>query len=84
MDTLYFTFQGKRYSGHIISNKDRADDYYWFVFNDDELIELFGDSVAFQVRKGVAQPVYTYSRFADLILQLQTLVQQYGVNRITQ
>lgn len=83
MDTLLFSFQGKKYSGHLISNTDQEDQYYWFVFDDDELIEKLGDAVAFHVKSGIALPVYTYSRFADLVMQLQTLVQEYVVKNVT-
>jgi hypothetical protein len=84
MDTLFFTIEGKKYSGYIISDTNHEDHYYWFVFNDDELINQFGDSIAFYVKQGVAKPVYTHSRHQELIKQLQLLVQQYGVNKIMQ
>ena len=84
MDTLFFTLQGKKYSGHIISNTDGHDQYYWFVFDDDELIEQFGDSIAFHIRNGLLKPVYTYSRFVELIAQLQAFVEEYRMKLTTQ
>ncbi len=84
MDTLFFTFQDKKYSGHIINNTEGDDQYYWFVFDDDELIKQFGDSIAFHVRNGILKPVYTYTRFSELIAELQAYVAQYRMKLVKQ
>ncbi len=70
MENIYFEYQGQQYSGYIISSSSTEATYFWFVFNEDEIIDLLGDSIAFYFKKGRLAPVYHYSRHAMLVEQL--------------
>lgn len=50
-------------------------DYAWFVFNDDEMSALFGDTIAFLIRKGELLPVYHYTHRAPFVEYLRKKVE---------
>lgn len=82
MDTIYFEFDGTLYSGHIMRNPAGAE-YIWFVFDDDKMSSLFGDTVAFHFHRGKLSPVYHYTNKASFIEDLRKKVEAVLVPRET-
>lgn len=64
-----FEYKGRKYSGHIVSSTDIIPHFHWFVFDDREIIEKYGDSIAFKVVNGKILPLYhlTSPDFVDAV-----------------
>jgi hypothetical protein len=45
--------------------------------NDVNLIEIFGDSIAFKVEDGELKPVHTYSRHLEFIQEVKKCIQKH-------
>ncbi len=73
MDTIYFDFGGRSYSGYIMNAADKS--YCWLVFNDDEMIEILGESVAFHINRNGVVPVYLYTGKAGMVESLRLKVE---------
>ena len=74
MDKIYFDYEGSIYSGYLMQDP-AGGEYIWFVFNDDEMTNLFGDSVAFTFDGGSLVPVYQYTNKASFIEDLRKIVE---------
>lgn len=70
-ETIVFSYRGMNYSGHVISSTDLEPHFLWFIFDDQEIIDILTDSVAFREEDGQLTPVQIYSRNAELVRQVQ-------------
>lgn len=75
MENIFFDLNGKTYSGYIMTSPAPDVQYLWFVFNEDEVIHLFGDAVAFHFLSGELMPVYQYTSQASFIEYLRKKVE---------
>lgn len=75
MGNIYFDFNGKTYSGYLLSSEKEDSKYFWFVFNEEEMSDLFGDTIAFHIQGEELLPVYQYTNRASFIEYLRKKVE---------
>ncbi len=76
MQTIYFHYNGKRYSGYVVSSLEKQPYYFWFNLNDTELIEEIGDdTITFQFQEGKLAPTHLRAKTAALVHEVQQAIQ---------
>jgi hypothetical protein len=53
-----FEFEGRKRYGHIVSSTRLQPHFHWFMFEDADLVAVYGDSIAFKVQDQQLIPVY--------------------------
>jgi hypothetical protein len=53
-----FEFEGRTRYGHIVSSTRLEPHFHWFMFEDADLVAVYGDSIAFKVQSGELIPLY--------------------------
>ena len=81
MDNIFFEYGDCRYSGYILNEAADAPRYFWLVFNEDEMIGLFGDTIAFEASEGKLLPVYEYTHKAVLVDYLRKKVEAVLISK---
>ncbi|MCE3282678.1 MAG: hypothetical protein K0Q66_1415 [Chitinophagaceae bacterium] len=69
-----FTYNNKVYTGTIFSSTKVLPHYHWFYFDDEEIINMIGDSLGFKAVNGWLEPVTFYDSRAELIHAVHTAV----------
>jgi hypothetical protein len=77
MQNIYFDFNGKTWSGYLLWDTAADAKYFWFVFNEDEMSEQFGDTIAFYIQGGRIMPVYQYTNKASFIEYLRRKIEAF-------
>lgn len=67
MKVITFNYQGKTYSGELIASTNMQPHYYWLSFNDSELKERIGESIAFMQNGDRIELVYTVTNNQDIV-----------------
>lgn len=75
MENIYFEFNGTTYSGYLLSEASVDPKYFWFVFNEEEISALLGETIAFHLHEGQLLPVYQYTNKASFIEYLRKKVE---------
>jgi hypothetical protein len=76
-DTASFDFKGMTVTGFIISSTDIQPHFHWFLFDDVNLIDTFGDSIAFKVDEGQLKPVSVIVKHQDFIEAVKRCVENH-------
>jgi hypothetical protein len=75
-EKVSFVYEGIRYTGHVVSSTRIEPHFHWFMFEDAEAIQQYGDSIAFKVENGALIPLYHLT--APLFVKaVQECVQEY-------
>lgn len=82
-ERVMFEYNGRTYSGYIVSSNDIQPHFYWFLFEDQELISKISDSIAFMSVDGKLKPVHTYTTHRELVHEVQKAVEKYLAVRAT-
>jgi pyruvate/oxaloacetate carboxyltransferase len=70
-------FKGNKITGIIVSSTNMLPHYHWFCFDDAEMVEKLGDSIAFKEVNGWLEPVAIYTRHADLVNALKDCISEH-------
>lgn len=73
-----FEHLGRKYSGHILSDKDSDPPYYWFLPDDPDLKKVFPDDIAFVQHGNVLRPVYSYDHDMGLLEKITLLMGEFA------
>jgi hypothetical protein len=73
---ISFNYDGKNYSGKIMSSINSEGTYHWFVTEEEDLKSKLGDTIAFKVNEGGLQPVYFSSTHLELMEVIQKVVSE--------
>lgn len=68
MQSVGFNYNGKLYTGSLISNDSEAPEYYWCFFDNNDLISEVGECVSFVKNRENLQPTRTYSEKYHLLI----------------
>lgn len=78
MQSVGFNYNGKLYTGSLISNNTEAPEYYWCFFDNNDLISEVGECVSFIKNSESLQPTRTYSeKYARLIDSIKAAILPY-------
>ena len=72
-----FDYKGNTFSGYIISSTDLHPYFHWFLLDDVNLVEKFGDSIAFTEENGILEPVRVLPKHAEFIRCVQECVEAH-------
>jgi len=75
-EKVSFDFQGITIAGYIISSTDMQPHFHWFLLEDANLIERFGDGIAFKEDNGKLEPVRLLPKHRDFIVEVRKCVEQ--------
>jgi hypothetical protein len=80
-DAIKFSFNGKEYTGSILSSLDITPHYHWVIFKDPEMQEVLGDEIAFVVKNAELKPVNTFlaNKNKELFQQIQSAMLKHLV-----
>jgi hypothetical protein len=78
-EKVSFVYNGKRYTGQVVSSTRLEPHFHWFMFDDPEAIEQYGDSIAFKIENGVLIPLYHLTA-PDFVSAVHRCVQEYLEN----
>ena len=71
-----FDFEGRTYTGYVVSSTDIEPHFHWFVFDDRNVVAQYGDSIPFKIEEGKLLPQYHLTS-PDFVAAVQTCVQQF-------
>lgn len=82
-DVISFSFNGKVYTGNILSSLEMTPHYHWIIFRQPEIQEVLGDEIAFVVKDAELRPVNTFlaNKNKELFQQIQSAMQKHLVDR---
>jgi hypothetical protein len=72
-----FIYEGKAHSGYIINSLDIEPHFYWFLLYNVELVEKFGDCIAFTKNGDSLIPVHNYPNHRGFVEAVRQCVQQH-------
>lgn len=77
MKTVLITYQGNSYKGNIIREESREPHYYWFIFEDSDMQQKFGD-VSFVRKEHGLRPTYALSaeKHSDLFSAIKEVLEK--------
>ena len=76
---LRFNYNGKEYSGYLISSFNIIPHYHWFFFHDQSIKSLVGDEIVFTEQDGKFIPVRPVlaEKHQDLYNSVQTVIEKH-------
>lgn len=78
MQSVGFNYNGRLYTGSLISNNTEAPEYYWCFFDNSDLINEVGECVSFVKNRESLQPTRTYSeKYSRLIDSIKAAIMPY-------
>jgi hypothetical protein len=76
-DAVSFEFKGTTVTGYIISSTDIEPHYHWFLLKDVNLINEYGDSIAFKEKDGELKSVHVMINHLDFIAAVKDCVRKH-------
>jgi hypothetical protein len=61
MQSVGFSYNGKLYTGSLLSNQTEGPEYYWCFFDSNDLIREVGECVSFVKKKESLQTTRNYN-----------------------
>jgi hypothetical protein len=80
-NVIRFSFNGKEYTGNILSSLDIIPHYHWVIFRQPEIQDVLGDEIAFVVKNAELRPVNTFlaNKNKELFQQIKSAMQKHLV-----
>jgi len=78
---IRFSFNGKEYTGNILSSLEMSPHYHWVIFRQQEIQQVLGDEIAFIVKNAELTPVNSFlaNKNKELFRQIQTAMEKHLV-----
>ncbi len=78
-DVIKFSFNGKEYTGTILSSLDMTPHYHWVIFKQPEMQEILGDEIAFIVKNAELRPVISFlaHKNKELFQQIRNAMEKH-------
>ena len=78
-DVIKFSFNGKEYTGTILSSLDMTPHYHWVIFKQPEMQEILGDEIAFIVKNAELRPVNSFlaHKNKELFQQIRNAMEKH-------
>lgn len=78
MHPVVFDYKGKAYTGSLILSDKETPEYYWYFFDNSDMVEELGDCVSFVRKKENLQTTRTYSeQYFELIDSIKKAIMPY-------
>ena len=68
-----FVFEGKNYTAELVSSTYKEPHYHWVVFNEQEIIDIIGDTLTFRCKEGKFEALYT-NKNASLVETIKKVI----------
>lgn len=78
MRFVAFDYKGNLYTGSLIASDAETPEYYWYFFDNSDLIDELGVCVSFIRKKESLQPTRPYgAQYGELIARIQQAILPY-------